>query len=48
MCSKLSPHFSRAVKTYLDHRFPGELIGRCGPQHRPPRTPDLKPLDFYL
>jgi hypothetical protein len=24
-CSKSPPHFSRAVKTYFDHRFPGWL-----------------------
>ncbi|KAJ4435008.1 hypothetical protein ANN_23581 [Periplaneta americana] len=41
-------HFSRTARRYLDRRFPDRWIGRGGPIAWPPRSPDLKPLDFYL
>jgi len=42
------PHFSSAVKSWLDINFPNRWIGRNGPILWPPRSPDLTPLDFYL
>lgn len=32
----------------LDLQFPGHMIGRCGSQVWPPRSPNLTPLDLYL
>ncbi|KAJ4430775.1 hypothetical protein ANN_19366 [Periplaneta americana] len=42
------PHFSLAVREHLDRRFEQRWIGRGGPIARPPRSPDLTPLDFFL
>ena len=42
------PHSSRGVKNFLNHRFPGRWIGRCGPHHWPARCPDLSPLDYCV
>lgn len=42
------PHFSRAVRDYLNHAFPDRWIGRGGPFRWPARSPDLTPLDFFL
>jgi hypothetical protein len=42
------PHYLRAVRDWLDARFPGRWIGRGGPLAWPPRSPDLTPLDFFL
>jgi len=36
-------YFKRAVKMYLNHRFPCRSIGVAGPQHWPPKSPHLKP-----
>jgi hypothetical protein len=33
---------------HLDRTFPGRWIGRDGPMPWPPRSPDIKPLDFFL
>jgi hypothetical protein len=42
------PHFAAIVRTALDERFPGRCIGRGGPINWPPRSPDLKPMDFFF
>jgi hypothetical protein len=42
------PHFLRTVREHLNQTF-GEQWIRCGgPINWPPRSPDLKPLDFWL
>lgn len=41
-------HNSRAIREYLDEKFPDSWIGRGGPARWPPRSPDLTPLDFFL
>lgn len=41
------PHYSRAVRQYLNERFPRQWIGRRGPIEWPARSPDLTPLDFF-
>lgn len=43
-----SPHYSIAVRAYLDERFPEKWIGRGGPVAWPARSPDLTKLDFFL
>jgi hypothetical protein len=40
------PHYLGEVREYLNTRFPGRRIGRAAPIAWPPRSPDLKPLDF--
>lgn len=42
------PHFTQAVRHYLDTVFPQRWIGRRGAIEWPPRSPDLTPLDFFL
>lgn len=42
------PHWSLAVRSYLDTKLPQRWIGRGGPIAWPPRSPDLTPLDFFL
>jgi len=42
------PHFNCFVTDVLNERFPDAWIGRGGPIKRPPRSPDLSPLDFFL
>uniref|UniRef100_A0A3Q3KZL0 DUF4817 domain-containing protein n=1 Tax=Mastacembelus armatus TaxID=205130 RepID=A0A3Q3KZL0_9TELE len=42
------PHYGCQVRAFLDEQFPEKWIGRRGPVERPPRSPDLTPLDFYL
>lgn len=42
------PHFSNIVSAYLNHQFPNKWIGRGGPIHWPPRSPDHTPLDFCI
>jgi len=32
----------------LNAKFPNRWIGRDGPTLRPPRLPDITPLDFFL
>ena len=39
-------HFAVEVRRNLGHAFPNCWIGRVGPVPRPPRSPDLIPLDF--
>lgn len=42
------PHWSRAVREWLDITFPSRWIGRSGPISWPARSPDLTPLDYWL
>lgn len=42
------PHWSRAVRYWLDSIFPNQWIGRSGPISWPARSPDLTPLDYWL
>lgn len=41
-------HFVRPVTRLLDETFPNRWIGRGGPIHWPPRSPDMAPNDFFL
>src|SRR5215469_13392489 len=43
-----APHSSRVVTNFLNYRFPGRWIGRCGPHHWPARSPELSPLDYRV
>ena len=42
------PHYSRAVREYLDETFPEKWIGRRGPIDWLARSPDLTPMDFFF
>ena len=42
------PHYSRAVREYLDETFPEKCIGRRGPIDWPARSPALTPMDFFF
>lgn len=42
------PHYTRAVREFLDEHYPGHWIGRRGAIEWPARSPDLTPLDFFL
>jgi hypothetical protein len=42
------PHFNQQAREILDQQYPDPWIGRGGPRHWPPRSPDLNPLDFFL
>lgn len=42
------PHFALIVREFLNNRFANRWIGRGGPQHWPPRSPDINPLDFFF
>jgi len=42
------PHYTRYVREYLNESYPNHWLGRGGPVARPPRSPDLTPLDYYL
>ena len=42
------PHYTRHEIDYLNESFPNRWLGRGGPVTRPPRSPDLTPLDFYF
>jgi hypothetical protein len=42
------PHYASTVKAFLDQQVPGKWIEGRGPITRPPRSPDLTPLDFFL
>ena len=48
MKDRAPPHFSCFVTDVLNERFPDDWIGRGGPIHWPPRSPDLSPLDISL
>lgn len=41
-------HFGLRVQRLLDEIFPNRWIGRRGTIEWPPRSPDLRPLDFFL
>jgi hypothetical protein len=41
-------HFDVDVRDHVDITFPNRWMGRGGPVHWPPRSPDLTPLDFFL
>ena len=43
-----APHWSRAVRAYLDDAFPDNWIGRGGPTAWLARSPDFTPCDFFL
>ncbi|GBN87454.1 hypothetical protein AVEN_149389-1 [Araneus ventricosus] len=42
------PHQISNVKQYLMETFQNQVIGYGGFVERPPRSPDLTPLDFFL
>ena len=42
------PHYSRAVREYLDETFPEKWIGQRGPIDWPARSPDFIPNEFFL
>jgi len=42
------PHHTVTVCTFLDERLPNRWIGRQGSVERPPRSPDLTPIDFFF
>lgn len=42
------PHVTLDVRQWLNEAFGDRWIGRFGPHHWPPRSPDLTPLDFFL
>ena len=42
------PHWGLKVRQFLNDTFPYRWIGRDGPIPRPPRSPDITPLDFFL
>lgn len=42
------PHYSRAVRAWLDNNFPNKWIGRRGPVEWPARSPDLSPMDYSV
>ena len=42
------PHWSTAVRNWLNDIFDQQWIGRGGPMSWPARSPDLTPCDFYL
>uniref|UniRef100_A0A6P7GMR5 Uncharacterized protein LOC114344564 n=1 Tax=Diabrotica virgifera virgifera TaxID=50390 RepID=A0A6P7GMR5_DIAVI len=39
-------HFCRTARQHLDVTYPNHWIGRGGPQHWPPRSPELNPCDL--
>ena len=41
-------HYTRHVRDYLNESFPNRWLGRGGPVAWLPKSPDLKPLDYYL
>ena len=41
------PQFAGVVRDHLNRCFGQRLIGRGGPIAWPPRSPDLRPLDFF-
>jgi len=42
------PHYTNGVKEMLNELFPNCWLGRGGPVAWPPKSPDLRPLDYYL
>ena len=45
-------HIHTSPRNWLNENFPGRWIGRGGPQDcnitRPPRSPDMTPMDYIL
>ena len=41
------PHFSIVARQVLNRDYRNRWIGRSGPVSWPPRSPDLRPLDFF-
>jgi hypothetical protein len=41
------PHINITIWELLD-MYPARCVGRGGPAARPPCSPDLNPVDFYL
>ena len=41
-------HYGREAGAYLDTQFPHMWIGKRGEIEWPARSPDLKPLDYFL
>ena len=41
-------HFDRNPRNHLNFTYPNRWIGRGGPAPWPARSPDLKPLDYFL
>jgi hypothetical protein len=41
------PHYEHRVRNLIDEKFHGRWIGRGGPIHWPPRSPDLNTIDFF-
>jgi len=44
----VTPHYTNRVRELLNELFANRRLGRGGPVAWPPRSPDLKPLDYYL
>ena len=42
------PHFNQDVRRYLNETFHDRWIGRSGPIHWAPRSPDINPMDFFF
>ena len=42
------PHYSLAVRAFLNQEFPHRWIGRRGAIEWPPRSPDITPMDFFM
>ncbi|GBO19945.1 hypothetical protein AVEN_158729-1 [Araneus ventricosus] len=42
------PHYGNIVREFLDTTFPQRWIARGAVMAWPPRSPDIKSLDFYL
>ena len=42
------PHWGNEVCQFLNETFSDRWIGGDGPIPRPPRSPDIAPLDFFL
>lgn len=41
-------HYARIVTDFLNQNYEGRWIGRNGPVRWPPRSPDLRPPDFFF
>ena len=43
-----APHYAVIVREWIDEKFPGCWIGRCGSFNWPAPSPDLTPCYFFL
>ena len=41
-------HYGREVIQFLDDKFQGRWLGRCGPLTWIPRSSDMTPMDFFV